>query len=313
MYNHWKIREFIAKIAAIFGTNRNMRRQIRDRIRFRGLIRDVGVYDAPRTKFPRRIAIALCFDGNGYKLAAVTIRSLVMAATDRCDYDIYCITDQTVMPEYRRILGRMVADTQSTITFIDANDDFDTAHRRRWPVAVYYRMMLPKLLPDIDQIIYADIDTIFCRDLIDLACLDMGDNLVAGVADYANGYINSGVLVMNLKQMRDEKIYDTWVRAAHEKDYKNPDQDLLNYTTRGRKIYLPLRYNFQSMLGKRLFQVHTEHEFDDLRHGLVIIHYSNWMKPWHAPEKRPVYANLWWDIARQTGLYSISGIRSYIK
>lgn len=174
--------------------------------------------------------IALCFDGNGYKLAAVTIRSLVMAAADRCDYDIYGITDQTVTPEHRRILGRMVAD-------------------------------------------------------------------------YANGYINSGVLVMNLKQMRDENIYDTWVRAAHEKDYKNPNQDLLNYTTRGRKIFLPLRYNFQSMLGKRLFQVHTEREVDDLRHGLVIIHYSNWMKPWHAPEQRPVYANLWWDAARQTGLY----------
>ncbi len=302
MYKYWKIREIIAKMAALVGTNRHKRRQIRDKIRFAGLIQSTGHYDIARKKYPTPIAISLCFNGDGYKLAAVSIRSLVMAASDRCDYRIYCIVDSTVHSEHRRILGRMVADTQSTITFIDANHDFDTAHRRRWPVAVYYRMMLPKLLPDIDQIIYADIDTIFCRDLIDLACLDMGDNLVAGVADYANGYINSGVLVMNLKQMRDENIYDTWVRAAHKKNCKNPDQDLLNYTTRGRKIFLPLRYNFQSMLGTRLFKVHTDREFFDLRHHLVVMHYSNWMKPWHPHNRRPIYSNLWWDAARQTDL-----------
>ena len=303
MYKYWKIREIIAKFAAIFGYNRSIRRRIRDKIRFHDLIADTGITDIPIQKYPHQIPIAFCFNGNGYKLAAVAIKSLILSAKKRCDYTIYCVIDRSVLAEHRRVLGQMIQGSSSQIVFITANHDFDRANRRGWPVAIYYRMMLPKLLPDLDRIIYADIDTIFCQDLTELAQLDMGTNLVAGVRDYANGYINSGLLVMNLSRMRAENIYDKWLSAAHRKDYKNPDQDLLNYTTRGRILYLPLRFNFQSMLGARLFKTHDARAFDDLRHRLVVMHYSNWMKPWYSPIKRPVFSDIWWNIARQTGLY----------
>ena len=165
-------------------------------------------------------------------------------------------------------------------------------------------MMLPKLLPNVDQIIYADIDTIFCHDMIDISRLDMGKNILAGVRDYNNGYINSGFLVMNLRQIRTDRLYQKWISASRTKRYKNPDQDLLNFTTRGRTIFLPLKYNFQPMLGPWIFKAHTQMEIDDLKYNLVVLHFSNWMKPWDAPKNRPIFSEIWWNTAQKTGLFT---------
>lgn len=303
MYKHWKIREFIANIASAPVRTKTGRRRIRDKIRFHNLISQVGQNTLPTAKYPFPINIAFCFDNNGCRLAAVSIKSLVDAAGDACDYNIYCVIDGGVSVKNKQIIKNAVRGTTSRVHFIMANHDFDASYRASWPVAVYYRTMLPKLLKNIDQIIYADIDVIFCRDLTDVARLNMGNKILAGVRDYNNGYLNSGFLVMNLKQIRAEKLYEKWVAASQVKKYKNPDQDLLNYTTRGRTILLPLKYNFQPMLGSWIFKAHSDMEIHDLRYNLVVLHYSNWMKPWHDADKRPIYSQYWWQTAKKTGLY----------
>lgn len=304
MYTNWKIREFWARVAAIPMRSRTTRRRVRDRIRFGHIIATVGQNRLPLMKYDRPIAISFCFDGRGWKLAAVSIQSLLNAARGRCDYDIYCVTDETLDADARKYLTRLVRGAKSKITFLMASHDFDKSYRHHWPIAVYYRMMLPRLLPNVDKIIYADIDTIFCTDMVDISRLDMGTNILAGVRDYNNGYINSGFLVMNLKQIRTDKLYRKWIDASRTKQYKNPDQDLLNFTTRGRTIFLPLRYNFQPMLGPWIFKAHTATEIDDLRHNLAVIHFSNWMKPWDTPKNRPIFSEIWWVHAHQTGLFS---------
>ncbi len=45
-------------------------------------------------------------------------------------------------------------------------------------------------------------------------------------------------------------------------------------------------------------------EIDDLRHNLVVLHFSNWMKPWDAPKKRPIFSEIWWNTAQKTGLFT---------
>lgn len=300
--NH-KIRELIANIAALPMRTRSARRRTRDKIRFRGLVAETGNTGPEMEKFPERINVAFCFDDDGYKLAAVSIRSLISASGDACDYDIYCVVDDTVSAQHRKTITRQIRSTGSRVFFLNANNDFNNSYRAGWPVAIYYRTMLPKLIPNVNKIIYADIDVIFCRALVDAWRINMGNNLLAGVRDYNNGYINSGFLIMNLKQMRTEKIYEKWITVSRAKKYKNPDQDLLNYTARGRIVFLPLKYNFQPMLGPWIFKAHSANEIHDLRYNLVAIHYSNWMKPWHAANLRPIFSHIWWHVATQTGLY----------
>lgn len=303
MYKYGKIRQISSAIAGMFGRDRAARRLNRDRVRYRGLISTTGQNVLPRKKYPTKIPVAFCFDGRGCKMGAVTIKSLLMASVGRCDYDIYCVVTPDIDKESCDIIRRVVKGSGSTVHFVKGNHDFDNAWRGNWPVAMWYRLMLPKLVPNVSRIIYADIDIIFCRDLIDVYELELGKNVLAAVPTRTNKYFNSGFLLMDLDKIRDEKIYDKWIQSAQENQYKNPDQDVLNYTLMGRILFMPLRYNFQLSHGSRIFKIYTETELDDLKHNLTVLHYSDYMKPWFPRGQRPVFSELWWRVARETDLY----------
>jgi len=235
----------------------------------------------------------------------VTIKSLLLASAGRCDYDIYCVVTPDVDDALKDIIKGVLKGTHSSVHFLLGNNDFDESWRGTWPVAMWYRLMLPKLLPaKVSRIIYADIDILFCRDLIDVYEIDLGKNVIAAVPTRTNMYFNSGFLLMDIDKIRKEKIYDKWVRESREHQYSNPDQDVLNYTLQGRVLFLPLRYNFQLSHGSRIFKIYPREQLDDLKHNLVVLHYSDYMKPWFPIDRRPVFSKYWWDVARQTGLYN---------
>lgn len=302
MYKYGFVKRVSSVVAGLFGKTRAQRRLNRDKIRYRGLISTVSETRIPRKKYPEKIPVAFCFDARGTKMAAVTIKSLLIASAGRCDYDIYCVVNADVTEELRDIVRGIVDGSGSTVNFVVGNNDFDESSRGKWPVAMWYRLMLPKLVPNVDRIIYADLDILFFNDLIDIYEYDLGDNIIAAVPTRTNMYINSGFLLMNLKKIREENIYDVWVQDSKDHDYYNPDQDVLNYTLKGRIAFLPLRYNFQLSHGSRIFKIYSEAQLDDLKHNLVVLHYSDYIKPW-SKGIRPVYSEYWWDVARQTGLF----------
>lgn len=304
MYKYGIGRQITSAIAGLFGTSRLTRRLNRDKIRYRGLIETVGQTRLPRKKYPEKIPMAFCFDARGCKMAAVTIKSLLIASKDRCDYDIYCVIADDVDESLCDIVRGVTDGTGSTVHFVHGNHDFDESNRRNWPVAMWFRLMLPKLLPNVSRIIYADMDILFFNDLIDVYELDMGDNVLAAVPTRPDGYINSGFLLMDLDKIRAENFYEKWIKESKEHDYKNPDQDVLNYTLKGRIKFLPLKYNFQLSHGSRIFKMYPHVQLDELKHNLVTLHYSDYIKPWREnPKERPTFSSLWWDVAKTTGLY----------
>ena len=303
MYKYSKFRQISATVAGLFGKDKAARRINRDKIRYKGLISTTGQNIIPRKKYEHKIPVAFCFDGRGCKMAAVTIKSLLIASVNRCDYDIYCVIGEDVDKSLQKIVADIVKNTGSTIHFVCGNHDFDKSNRRGWPVAMWYRLMLPKLLPDVSRIIYADLDIIFCHDLIDVYEIDLGDNVIAAVKTRTNGYFNSGFLLMDLDKIRKDKIYPQWIKSSVAHDFKNPDQDVLNDTLAGRVLYLPLKYNFQLSHGSRIFKIYSETELDDLKHNLVTLHYSDYIKPWGEKGRRPVFSEIWWNVAKQTGLF----------
>ena len=303
MYKYSKFRQICATVAGCFGKTRAARRLHRDRVRYHGLISTVGQTMIPRKKYPEKIPMAFCFDARGCKMAAVTLKSLLLASKDRCDYDVYCVVTPDVDEKMRDIIRGVTVGTDSVVNFVLGNNDFDESWRGNWPVAMWYRLMLPKLLPNVDRIIYADIDILLCRDLIDIYELELGNNLIAAVPTRTNKYFNSGFLLMDLAGIRREGMYEKWVTESKTHQYKNPDQDVLNYTLQGRVQFLPLRYNFQLSHGSRIFKIYSAIELDDLKHNLTVLHYSDYMKPWHDADCRPVFSELWWNVARQTGLF----------
>ena len=302
-YKYGYIRQISSVIAGLFGKTKIQRRLNRDKVRYHGLISTVGQNKIPRQKYPTKIPFALCFNAKGCDKAAVTLKSLLIASENRCDYDIYCVIDNDVDKPLCDIIRNVIKGTKSTVHFIKANHDFDKSLRRNWPIAMWYRLMLPKLLPNVKRIIYADMDIVFFNDLIDVYEIDLGNNVIAAVRTRTDGYFNSGFLLMDLDKIRKEKFYDKWIKVSQTNDYKNPDQDVLNNTLAGRVFYLPLKYNFQLSHGSRIFKIYTETEIDDLKHNLVTLHYSDFMKPWAPAGERPVFSEYWWKVAKQTGLF----------
>ena len=117
---------------------------------------------AVRTKTNNKkspISVAFCFDHNMWMLAGVAIASLLRNAGAR-PYNIYCVVPTDLSDAYRGELSRMVADMHkiSSITFLNANSDFDSSVTHQYTVGIYYRFMLVKLLPHVDKIIYMDAD-----------------------------------------------------------------------------------------------------------------------------------------------------------
>ena len=129
----------------------------------------------------------------------------------------------------------------------------------RYSEAASFRLLLPELLPDYEKILYLDCDVVVRQDMGALyRNTDLEDNYLAAVyeapiegqADRIRAlgcipgqYFNSDMLLMNLKQMREEKVSARLLKAC-EKDYMEfPDQDALIQVCQGRVLPLCPVYN----------------------------------------------------------------------
>jgi len=127
----------------------------------------------------------------------------------------------------------------------------------------YARLLLPELFDKLDKIIYLDADMIILNNLNLLEDIDLESHPIAAVTDIndnsvkifeylfklknVKGYFNSGVLVMNLKKLRDENFTQESLNFISKTDvsYKFFDQDILNYFFHNRYLKLDYRWNVQ--------------------------------------------------------------------
>jgi UDP-glucose:(glucosyl)LPS alpha-1,3-glucosyltransferase/UDP-glucose:(galactosyl)LPS alpha-1,2-glucosyltransferase len=270
-------------------------RAFRRNFRFRAIV-PAGIRPeaAPPERSGERVAVAFCFDSAFAHQAAVTIFSLLKNST--CDYDLYCVCDDPLQTEELTKISDVIDrhGGKSSVTFLGPNGDFDGSHRGRWPRSIYYRCMLPALLPQLDSVIYADVDTLFLRGLSALAGIDFGDKLLAGVME-SPGYVNSGFLAMNLKKIREEGAYQKLLVASQNRQLarnwvlKLPDQDLLNFIFRGRILFLPWKYN---VIPLRMPQQKMIHLGENVADSCVMVHYAGKHKPWNTAATLPLF-DLW--------------------
>ena len=111
-------------------------------------------------------------------------------------------------------------------------------------LTIYFRLFIPVLFPQYDKAIYLDSDIVVPGDISKLWETELEDNLIGACADYSiqhiapfmhyidtyvgvdhKNYVNSGVLLMNLKHLREVDIagrFISWMEkyrfdAQHEK------------------------------------------------------------------------------------------------
>ncbi len=137
------------------------------------------------------------------------------------DLNIYVlhrdITDED-FADYKK-LAEEYSQTLTTICITEEMIPGGLPKTDKWPIEVYFRMMLPFLLSEEEKVLYLDTDIIVRGSLTDLYDIEMGDHLFAASVDNSDGnlsekqhlifdgvistdpdfhYINSGVLLMNL-------------------------------------------------------------------------------------------------------------------
>ena len=119
-----------------------------------------------------------------------------------------------------------------------------------WTYMVLMRAALTKIFPDLDRILSLDVDTIAADDISDLWALDMGDCVVAMVQEYkanfrpyGSCYWNAGVMLQDLKKLRESGLDDAIIHALNWKDFQYNEQCAINQYCAGRIYDLPVRYN----------------------------------------------------------------------
>lgn len=148
----------------------------------------------------------------------------------------------------------------------------------------YFRYMIAEVLPNIDRILYLDGDTIVNGDISELFYTDLTNCYCAGVSDiYIESvgykktlgidglYINAGVILFNLDEMRRTNIAEKLFKLTAENNFKYQDQDAINVVFNGKIKELDCVYNF-----KRAHQK----AFPEKIPSAKIVHYVGPNKPW---------------------------------
>ncbi|MDE7188443.1 MAG: glycosyltransferase family 8 protein, partial [Lachnospiraceae bacterium] len=211
-------------------------------------------------------------------------------------------------------------DRESSVTVKVVENLYQNAYEVRGiSSGAYLRLMLHRLLPELDKILYTDVDVLFRDDLTEIWQTDLTDYVLAAVKgtvncsdkwewnsdrpywhcleDMKGKYINSGVLLLNLAEVRRRNLEEEWSKWAKERLYYQ-DQDILNLTCKGAILYLPLKYNrfayieedgYDAYVSEGIF---TGQECAEASNRPVIIHYAG-DKPWKRYDTNLGY--LWWD------------------
>ena len=242
----------------------------------------------------REIPIFFTIDDGYAPFLAVALNSAIKNADPARQYKAIVLHQELNKTNIEKLKALETENFKIELTPMRANFealDDRMSNRLRcdyFTLTIYFRLFIPAMFPQYDKGIYIDSDVVLTSDVAQLYDIEIGDNLIGACKDLSiahipplvaytenavgvkkHEYINSGVLLMNLKKMRETHFMDKarWNLMNHE--YRFPDQMALRDTED--PYPLAETYNFLFDLWKSDYQP-------------AIIHFTNEMS-------RKVYSN----------------------
>ena len=258
----------------------------------------------------KEIPIFFACDDGYIRFMMVTMNSIIKHASSKYQYRFYVLN--TSISEKNKDLVKKMETENVKIEFCDVSERLDKIKKKLtvrdyYSLTTYYRIFIPEMYPKYDKVIYIDSDTVVCQDIVKLYQYNIGDNYVGAVQDYLvksvetygeyaekvlgisrAAYFNAGMLVINSKQFRKNKIKEKFVDLINKYSFVvAQDQDYLNILCQDKVYWFDSRWNIQM----------SEEKVRDYD-SLGIVHYNLAEKPWHHLDCK--YADLFWEYAKDT-------------
>lgn len=232
-----------------------------------------------------RINVCLACDDNYSKYAGVVIASVLANSAQNDDLHFY-ILDGGIKEENKTKINELRSIKDCEINFVNVDESLfeeykDIKTHAYITLPAYYRLKLASLLPEVERIIYFDCDIVVNTSLKSLFNADLGSCPFCGVKDINKrklkknpGYINSGVLVMDLKNIREQNVEEellNWTKE-HFECIKTGDQEIINEALKGRIKIVSDKWNVQSSN----FTNRSSYTKEP-----CVVHFVAKKKPWH--------------------------------
>lgn len=262
----------------------------------------------------REIPIFFTIDDGYAPFLAVALNSAIKNSNPQRRYNAIVLYQALNETNIAKLKSLETENFKISLTPIKANfDALDDRMSNRlrcdyFTLTIYFRLFIPVMFPQYDKGIYIDSDVVLTSDIAELYDIEIGDNLIGACNDLSiadipplvaytenavgvnkHEYINSGVLLMNLKQMREVDLEGHFLNLLNTYHFDSiaPDQDYLNAMCNGKIYYLDESWDAMPNDAKPPL-AHTK-----------LIHYNLFSKPWCYDGIQ--YGEEFWKYAEDSG------------
>ena len=262
----------------------------------------------------REIPIFFTIDDGYAPFLAVALNSAIKNSNPQRRYNAIVLHQDLNETNIAKLKSLETENFKISLTPMKANfDALDDRMSNRlrcdyFTLTIYFRLFIPAMFPQYDKGIYIDSDVVLTSDIAELYDIEIGDNLIGACNDLSiadipplvaytenavgvnkHEYINSGVLLMNLKQMREVDLEGHFLNLLNTYHFDSiaPDQDYLNAMCNGKIYYLDESWDAMPNDAKPPL-AHTK-----------LIHYNLFSKPWCYDGIQ--YGEEFWKYAEDSG------------
>ena len=287
-----------------------------------------------------KIPVVFNFDKRIIPGAAIAIKSLLDHAKPDTAYDVY-VFHPDISEKTAAAFQEICPDKRHSVTFRQVDKArFKGAPKSSgsWQEIVYYRILIPELLPQYDKVLYSDVDVLFKADMGDVYSTDLTGCDWGGVAAERNtpsavGHkyfpennhefiFWSGFMLLNTRYMRENDFINRCfevIRNVNER-LRFFDLDAINIASHAIKP-LSLRYvALQSLFRYSCFgdmpeyshlkEIYSDAEFSDAKTDPAIVHYAGKPgKPWRLKNPPADYRKYMDELPKALRKYTFRDFR----
>ncbi|AFR69625.1 glycosyltransferase [Brachyspira pilosicoli] len=253
--------------------------------------------------------ICLCADNNVVEYMSALIVSILRNSSQDEEFIFHIITS-CISEENKNYLNELKNIKNFQLKYYNPihREKFEKWYSektpQKWPVEVFFKLDIPFILKDLDKVLYLDCDMIAVNNFKELFDINMDNYTVAAAKDKlisnshlkkiklnkSNGYFNSGLLLINIKNFNTLFPNDTFLEKIDKylnniKIVEYPEQDIINIIFNNKIKPIDSKYNCVSAIVKK------DKEVQDT----IIAHYTL-LKPLYKnayPQKNKLYYAFW--------------------